>query len=270
MILNFVDSHCHLNFQEFKEDIEHVIALAQQRGVNTLLSICTKTEEINDIISIAELYTHVFASVGIHPHESEESLKSFNISQLNAWLREQAMHPKVIGIGETGLDFYYEHSLRVQQLLAFQTHIETALEVNLPLIVHTREAERETISMLKDYPTARGVIHCFSGTQYLAEEALSLGYYISISGIATFKKAEELRNIIKMLPVERILLETDAPFLAPIPYRGQRNEPALMIHTAQLVADLKEIPLEELATVTTSNFFTLFSKAHQASKSLHV
>ncbi len=261
MISSFVDTHCHLNFQDFSTDVEHVIHAAQERGIHTILSICTKIDEMKDILPIVQKYGNIFATVGIHPHEAEATLKDFNISQLSGWIREHASHSKVIGIGETGLDFYYEHSPRAKQLLSFQTHIETSIEVNLPLSIHTRDAESETIALLKKYPKATGVIHCFTGTQHLADEVLALGYYISISGIATFKKAEDLRQVIKTIPLERILLETDAPFLAPIPHRGQRNEPALMVHTAQLVADLKEVSIEELAAITTTNFFTLFSKA---------
>lgn len=261
---SFVDSHCHLNFEIFKDDVEHVIHSAHERGVNTILTICTKTDEMDDILAFTRKHPSLFATVGIHPHEAEETLKNFNSSQLNAWLREYSNDAKVAGIGETGLDFYYTHSPRREQRLVFQVHIETSLEVGLPLSIHTRNAEAETVSMLKDYPEAKGVIHCFTGTQSLADEVLALGYYVSISGIATFKKAEELRNVIKTIPLERLLLETDAPFLAPLPHRGQRNEPALMVHTARLVAEIKEVSVEELAAITTKNFFTLFSKAHRA------
>ena len=259
MIPTLVDSHCHLNFQDFQEDVDQVVRSAHERSIHTLLSICTKRDEIEDILQISETYPHVFASVGIHPHEAH--LEAQDLMSLKKWIKERASHPKVIGLGETGLDFYYEHSPRTEQLSVFQTHIETAIDLQLPLIIHTRDAEKETLQLLKYFPKAKGVIHCFSGSPALAEEALALGYYISVSGIITFKKSEDLREVIKKVPLERLLLETDAPFLAPVPHRGKRNEPALMVHTAHQVAELKNISLEELAGATTRNFFTLFSKA---------
>ena len=259
--MNFVDSHCHLNADVYQGQTDSIVQAAQAQGITTLLSICTKVDEAEPLQALTALYPGVYASVGIHPHEAKTTLQERNVSQLNAWLRQHCGHPKVVCIGETGLDFYYEHSLRMEQLLVFQTQMETALEVNLPLSIHTRSADKETITFLKNYPESRGVIHCFSGSAYLADEALALGYYISISGIATFKKAEEIRDIIKTIPLDRLLLETDAPYLAPLPVRGQQNQPAWMIHTAQCVADLKEISLSELAQITSANFFTLFSKA---------
>ena len=180
---------------------------------------------------------------------------------LYKWLLEKSQDPKVIGLGETGLDYYYDNSPREAQRQAFEIHIKAARDVGLPLSVHTRAAKKDTIELLQQGQVT-GVIHCFSESQGLADAALDLGFYISLSGIITFKKADELRAVVKTIPLDRLLLETDAPFLAPIPYRGKRNEPAYMIETAKVVAELKGITLEMLAEATTRNFFNLFSKAH--------
>lgn len=262
--MNFVDSHCHLNFDEFSNEIETIIQRAKDQKIHTLLTICTKESEVPSLQRIAEEYENIFCTVGIHPHEAEDTLKELSLTTLNEQLKEWTQHPKVVGIGEAGLDFYYEHSPRIQQQDMFEVHIDAATTVNLPLSIHTRDAEKETINFLKKTTgKVKGVIHCFTGSQWLADEALALGFYISISGIVTFAKAEELRHVVRTIPLERLLLETDAPFLAPIPHRGKRNEPAMMIHTAQKVAELKGVSLEELAEVTTHNFFQLFSKAKQ-------
>lgn len=260
--MNFVDSHCHLNLDEFSSEVATIIQRAKDQKVNTLLTICTKKEEIKPLQEIAEAYENIFCTVGIHPHEAEETLKDFSLSELSHHLTECSKHSKVVGIGEAGLDFYYEHSPRILQQEMFEAHIDVTTAANLPLSVHTRDAEKETINLLKKSSgKAKGVIHCFTGSQWLADEALALGFYISISGIVTFAKAEELRNVVRTIPLNRLLLETDAPFLAPIPHRGKRNEPAMMIHTAEKVAELKGVSLEELAQITTDNFFQLFSKA---------
>jgi TatD DNase family protein len=260
--MNFVDSHCHLNFDEFANEMGAVIQRAKDQKIDTLLTICTKEEEFKPLQKVVEAYENIFCTVGIHPHEAEVTLKSFSLNELSERLLEYTKHPKVVGIGEAGLDFYYEHSPRVSQQDMFEVHIDVATTVDLPLSVHTRDAEKETIKLLKNAAgKAKGVIHCFTGSQWLAEEALALGFYISISGIITFAKAEELRSVIRTIPLDRLLLETDAPFLAPIPHRGKRNEPAMMIHTAEKVAELKSVSLEELAQITTDNFFHLFSKA---------
>ncbi len=257
----FVDSHTHLNFEDFGQDMEAVIANARGAGVSTMLTICTKIEEIDDLREIIKDRAGIFCTVGVHPHEAEPTVAQHGLNGIKEKLTEALLDPKVVGIGEAGLDFYYEHSPKQAQRDVFQAQIGVALANDLPLSIHTRDAEEETIAMLQANPGVRGVIHCFSGTSYLAEEALKLGFYISLSGIITFKRAEELRQIVTTLPLERILLETDAPYLAPVPHRGQRNEPAMMIETAKVVADLKGITLEELARITTHNFFTLFNRA---------
>lgn len=261
--MQLIDSHCHLNYKDFEGEVLPFLERARQAGISGFLNICTDMAEADTIIQTAATYPDVFASVGVHPHDAEDGLESLTGDALTAWLVDKSQHPKVIGIGETGLDFHYDHSPRDLQKESFRAHIEAAIQLDLPLIVHTRAANEETIDIVKDYAgKARGVIHCFSETRWLAEEALKLGFYISISGIITFKKSQDLRDIVIDLPLDRLLVETDAPFLAPMPHRGKRNESAYMIETAQLLADLKGVTLSELAQVTTENFATLFSKTN--------
>ncbi len=253
-----VDSHCHLNFPELKDRIPEVLQTAEEHGVQLLQTICTKLSEFDEVQSIAAANENVFCSVGIHPHEADKEQTTKDE------LVKLTQRAKVIGIGETGLDYYYEYSDRESQQTQFREHIAASRETGLPLIVHTRDAEEDTVAILKE-ETARGafpfLIHCFTGTQFLADEALKLGGYISISGIVTFKKAGELRDVVQTVPVERLLVETDSPFLAPVPYRGKTNEPAYTKHTAEEVARLKSLTLEQLAERTTENFFTLFNRA---------
>jgi len=243
-----VDSHCHLDFAAEAERPE-IIARAKRAGVKTLVTICTKIEEFPTVRAIAESDRDVWCSVGVHPHEAakESDITSDTLVGF-------ARNPKVVGIGETGLDFYYEHSPRAEQEASFRAHIAAANEAGVPLIVHTRDADPETIAILEEERPQAGVIHCFSTGRMLAEHALKLGFYISLSGIVTFKTAQEL-------PLDRLLVETDAPYLAPVPLRGKTNEPAFITHTAALVAELKGISPEALAEATTANFFTLFTKA---------
>jgi len=250
-----VDSHCHLDFAEEGER-PGIVARARAAGVKTLLTICTKMAEFPLVRSIAESDPDIWCSVGVHPHEAKDE-RATTVETLAGFAR----HPKVVGIGETGLDFYYEHSPRAEQGEVFRTHIAAAREADVPLIVHTRDADPETIAILEEEKPPAGVIHCFSTGRALAERALELGFYISLSGIVTFKAAQELRDIARDLPLERLLVETDAPYLAPVPLRGKRNEPSFITHTAALVAQLKGIAPEELARITTENFFRLFAKA---------
>jgi TatD DNase family protein len=249
-----VDSHCHLDFAK-EEERAGIIARARGAGVRTLLTISTKLEEFPGVRAIAESDPDIWCSVGVHPHEAEvEPVAAETLIELTK-------HPKVVGIGETGLDFYYEHSPREQQSQIFRVHLTAARETGLPIIVHTRDADPETIAILEEEKPPAGVIHCFSTGRELAERAVAMGFYISISGIATFKNAQALRDIIHDLPLDRLLVETDAPYLAPVPMRGKTNEPAFMVHTAALVAQLKGVTQEELARVTSENFFKLFAKA---------
>jgi len=210
---------------------------------------------------VAEKFPNVWCSVGVHPHESEKEL----LDDEAALIAETA-HPKVVGIGETGLDYYYEHSPRQPQQKNFRAHIAAARQTGLPVIVHTRDADDDTIDILRDEMAKgafTGLIHCFTGTQKLADAALELGLYISVSGIATFKNSAALRDVIKTVPLERLLVETDAPFLSPVPYRGKTNEPAFVVHTAKMLAELKGVTQDALAAATTDNFFRLFSKVQR-------
>lgn len=256
--VTLVDSHCHLDYAA-AEDRPEIIARARRAGVATLLTISTKLSEFPTVRSIAESDPDIWCSVGVHPHEA--ATEPGNDA---ARLIALTDHPKVVGIGETGLDFYYEHSPRAEQTNAFLAHIEAARATDLPVIVHTRDADAETAEILRAERPPRGVIHCFSSGRELAETALDLGFYISLSGIVTFKTAEALRAIARDLPLDRLLVETDAPYLAPIPLRGKRNEPAYIVHTAALLAELRGISPAELAQVTSENFFRLFSKARPA------
>lgn len=263
--MQFVDSHCHLNYKDFEgESIAEIITRAKDVGIVKFLNICTEIEEAPSIIKTAEEYTDVYASVGVHPHDAKGGLALYNPTELTQWLVEQNHNPKVVALGETGLDYHYEYSPRDQQATSFRAHLDAAIETGLPVIIHTRSANEDTIEILKEYKgRVTGVIHCFSETRWLAEESLKLGFYISVSGIATFKKASEIRDVIMDVPMDKLLVETDAPFLAPVPYRGKRNEPAFMIETAKLMADLKGVSLETIAAVTTKNFHDLFTKVPQ-------
>jgi len=256
-----VDSHCHLDFPDYTGKVDEVLARARAAGVGVCVSIGTELKRFSGVKAVAEAHEHVWCSVGVHPHESEKELLDDE-----AVLVAQAAHPKVVGIGETGLDYYYEHSPRDPQRRNFRSHIAAARTTGLPVIVHTRDADDDTIDILRDEMAKgpfTGLIHCFTGTQRLADAALSLGLYISVSGIATFKNSGALRDVIKTVPLDRLLVETDAPFLAPVPHRGKTNEPAFVVHTAAMLAELKAVPQDELARVTTDNFFRLFSKVRR-------
>lgn len=259
-----VDSHCHLNFPDFAEDRDDVITRARQEGVGVMQTICTKMHEFPEIHTIAQEYENIYCSVGVHPHEVEKAplVEPEELIQ-------HAAHPKVIGIGETGLDYYYEHSPRELQQRSFRNHIAASRETGLPTIIHTRDADDDTLDILKaekakgDFPA---LIHCFSSSKRLAEECIDMGIYISISGIVTFKKAEAIREAVPDIPLKWLLVETDSPYLAPVPKRGKRNEPAFTRHTNKFLAEMKGISEEECASVTTENFFSLFNKAKQPSK----
>jgi TatD DNase family protein len=253
-----VDSHCHLDFDTFAPEIDAVVERARNTGVGVCVSIGTRLDKFAGVRAVAERFSDVWCSVGIHPHEAEGELLDSA-----APLVERARHPKVVGIGETGLDYYYEHSPREQQLVNFRHHIAAARETGLPLIVHTRDADDDTIRTLSEEMGRgpfTGLLHCFTGTQRLADAALELGLHISVSGIATFKNSAPLRAVLETVPLDRLLVETDAPYLAPVPHRGKRNEPAFVVHTAAMLAELKRTTPDEIARATSDNFFGLFSK----------
>ncbi len=254
-----VDSHCHLDFDVFDEDRAETIQRAKDAGIGTMVTICTRVTRFDDILKIAQTDPNIWCSVGIHPHQAEEEP---TVSPED--LIERANHPKVVGIGETGLDYYYDNSPRDMQKANFLAHIAASRETQLPLIVHTRDADDDMANILEHemgkgaFP---GVLHCFSSGADLARRALDIGFYISLSGIVTFKKAEDLRDIARDLPLDRILVETDAPFLAPVPNRGKRNEPSFVAHTAAQIAELKNESFHFISKASTENFFRLFNKA---------
>ncbi|OYW23305.1 MAG: LuxR family transcriptional regulator [Sphingomonas sp. 12-62-6] len=256
--MTFIDSHCHLNYKGLVEQQQEVLERARAAGVGTMLTISTRESEWDAVIGIAERDDHIWATVGIHPHEAD-SHAHVDTAKLVA----RAQHPRVVGIGESGLDYYYDHSDRDQQQTSFRAHIAAARETGLPIIVHTRDAEDDTAAILRDemgkgaYP---GVIHCFTASDAFADIALDLGFYISISGIVTFKNAKALQATAARVPIERLLIETDAPFLAPVPHRGKTGEPAFVADTARFLADLRGIDVMTLAAATSANFHRLFTK----------
>ena len=257
--MKLIDSHCHLNYAGLVERQEEVLASARARGIGGFLNISTRQKEWNDVIGAATRSDDVWATVGVHPHEADAH------PDLGAGaLVDAAEHERVIAIGECGLDYYYDKSDRRAQRERFQAHIEAARATGLPLVVHTRDAEDDTTEILAREVAkggVTGVLHCFTGSAKLARHALDLGFYISISGIVTFKNAKDLQEVAKTIPQDRLLVETDSPFLAPVPHRGQTCEPAFVADTAAFLAELRREPIEVLAEATTANFFKLFGKA---------
>ena len=253
-----IDSHCHLNYKGLIEDQENVLERARAAGIDLMLNIATRESEWDAVLETAIRAPDVWATVGIHPHEADE-----HPHVDTAKLVERATHPRVVGIGETGLDYYYDHSDRDRQQTSFRAHIAASRETGLPLIVHTRDAEEDTLAIMRDemgkgaYP---GVIHCFTASGAFADAAMELGFYISISGIVTFKSAKDLQETAARLPLDRLLVETDSPFLAPVPHRGRPCEPAFVANTARFLATLRGESIEQLAAATSANFRTLFKK----------
>lgn len=264
-----VDSHCHLNFPDFKEDLDQVIARAKLAGVGGMLTINTKLNEAKELQEISDRFKNVFCTVGIHPSEAKDHTD--DIQEIEAQIKQLCSHQKVVGLGETGLDYYYGGESREIQIESFKTHLRLSQELDLPVIIHTRDADDDTISCIeevqkeKPHLKIRGVFHCFTGSQNLADKALKLGFYISMSGILTFKNAQSLQEVARSIPLNRLLVETDAPFLAPQPHRGKRNEPAFTRHTAEFLAQIKDISLETVIQQTTENFFSLFNKVPRSS-----
>ena len=257
--MRLIDSHCHLNYEGLAERQSEVLDAARARGVAGFLNISTRQSEWGDVIGAAERERDVWASVGVHPHEAD-SHPDLGASVLV----EAAAHPRVVAIGECGLDYYYDKSDRASQRERFGAHIDAARQTALPLVVHTRDAEADTAEILTrevDKGGVTGVLHCFTGSAALARTAIDLGFYISISGIVTFKNARDLQETAGQIPSDRLLVETDAPFLAPVPNRGKTCEPAFVADTAAFLAELRGEPLEQLASTTTANFFRLFGKA---------
>lgn len=254
-----VDSHCHLDFPDFASERADVIARAKANGVGTMVTISTRVRRFDEIRAIAEAYPEVLCSVGTHPHNAgeEDGISADDLVALSA-------HPRCVAIGEAGLDYFYDHAPRDAQARGFRTHIEAARRTGLPLVIHARDADADVAAILED-ETGKGafpfLLHCFSSGADLARTGLRLGGYISFSGILTFRRSDELRAIAREVPRDRLLVETDAPYLAPMPYRGKRNEPAYVRHTAEVLAETIGVPVDEIERITTDNFYRLFSKA---------
>ena len=253
-----IDSHCHLDFPDFTAELDAVVARAEAAGVGRMVTISTRVRRHAQLIAIAERFPGVTCSVGTHPHHAHEEL-DITAEELIA----RAQHPKVVAIGEAGLDYHYDNSPRAAQEQGFRTHIAAARATGLPLVIHAREADDDTARILEE-ESGKGafpaVLHCYTGGPDLARRALALGHFISFTGIVTFKNSAALRDIAKAVPADRFLVETDAPYLAPLPYRGKRNEPAYVVEVAKVLADVRGITLEELSRQTTENFVRLFSK----------
>lgn len=256
-----VDSHCHLDFPELQAEIDDVLRRARTAGVGTMLTISTSLRTFPQVRAVAEAHPHVWCTVGLHPHDAGREPEV-----TTAWLVEEARHPRVVGIGESGLDFHYDSSPREAQREMFLAHIRAARDSGLPLVVHSRDADDEMAEILeREMANGRfaGVLHCFSSGRELAERAVAIGFHVSFSGILTFRKADELRAIARDLPADRLLVETDAPYLAPVPYRGKRNEPAYVARTAEVLAEVRGVTAGEIAAVTTDNFFRLFDRVQR-------
>jgi TatD DNase family protein len=253
-----VDSHCHLDFPDFTSERDAVVARAGDAGVSHMVTISTRVHRHAEVLAIAERYPNVYCSVGTHPHNAKEEL-DIGADELAA----RAAHPKVVAIGEAGLDYFYEHSPRQAQEQGFRAHIAAARVTGLPLVIHSRDAEADTARILEEEMgkgAFKAVLHCFTGSRELAARAIALGLSISFTGILTFKKSDELRALAAALPDDRIMVETDAPYLAPGQFRGKRNEPAYVIETAKVLAAARGVSLEAIARQTTDNFFRLFAK----------
>ncbi len=255
----WIDSHCHLSHPIIKEkgDTDLIISQANDAGVSGMLNVCCRiSHEMDNLLDISNSHDNVWCSIGTHPHdaglEAEKAISQADIIKI------ANSSDKIIAIGESGLDYYYDNSPRDEQQASFRKHTRAAIETGLPIIIHTRDAEEDTINIMRDYSELTGVMHCFSGSQDLAAKALDMGFYISFSGIITFKKADELRETAKIVPLDRVLIETDAPFLAPVPYRGKVNQPAYVAKIGEFLADIYEVEVEEFARITTDNFHRLF------------
>src|SRR5471032_217822 len=253
-----VDTHCHLDFPDFASELDAVVERARAAGIGRLVTISTRVKKHAQVLAIAEKFSEVFCSVGTHPHNAHEELDIDAKALISI-----AKHPKVVAIGEAGLDYHYDNSPRAAQEQGLRQHIAAARETGLPLVIHAREADADMTRILTE-ETGKGafpaVLHCFTGGRELAFRAVELGLYVSFTGIITFKNSHPLREVAAELPAERVLVETDAPYLAPLPYRGKRNEPSYVVETAKVLADTRRVSLDEITRQTTENFFRLFSK----------
>ena len=256
-MLDLTDSHCHLNNLDFGDETDAVVQRALDVGVRRLVTIGTRLENTAELVALAHKYPNVFATVGVHPeYVAEREVSADEIAQA------ATSDEKIIALGEAGFDYFYDPNTKEAQRKLFKNHLIAARKTGLPLVIHTRCAEQDTIDALSEFPDVTGVLHCFSSNAELAKFGLEQGWYLSASGILTFKKAQEIRDIFADVPLNRLLVETDAPYLAPVPYRGKRNEPSFVVKTAEVLAEIKGVSLEELAKITTENFLTLFTKAY--------
>ncbi|MEN9658625.1 MAG: hypothetical protein RL571_2090 [Pseudomonadota bacterium] len=255
----FIDSHCHINFPDLVANIDPLLANMAENKVTHALCVAVNLPELPSVLALAEAHTNIFASVGVHP--DYEDTPEPSVEQLV----ELAKHPRVVAIGETGLDYYRLQGDLEWQRERFRVHIRAAKQAGLPLIIHTRSSAEDTIRILKEEGADEvgGVLHCFTETWEVAQAAMALGFYISISGIVTFKKAIELQDVARLVPLDRLLIETDSPYLAPVPYRGKQNQPAWVRHVGESIADLRGISVNQIADATTANFFKLFARAQK-------
>lgn len=256
----FIDSHCHLDridLSPYENNFEAMLQSAKDRDIGKMLCVSISMEQFEPMYELIKPHSSIFASVGVHPLSADK--EQVAVEQLI----ESAGKKRIVAIGETGLDYYYQQDTVELQKQSFRNHLVAASQLEMPVIVHTRDAREDTLAMIKEYGDldSAGVLHCFTEDWGMAKSALDLNYYISFSGITTFRNAEELREVVKKVPLERILIETDAPYLAPVPHRGKKNEPKYVVEVAQCIADLKGVSLSEIAAVTTDNFYRLFSKA---------
>ncbi|MGI9055366.1 MAG: TatD family hydrolase [Pyrinomonadaceae bacterium] len=256
----FIDSHCHIDGEAFDEDRDEIVQRAKDEGVKAMLNIGTGNPhngEIDKAVQVAEQYENIFAAVGVHPHDA----RTYNDKAENHLVELVKANEKVIAWGEIGLDYFYDHSPRDVQRKVFIRQIRKARELDLPIIIHSRDADDETVEILTEecsHENFRGIMHCFGGTAEMAERLMNIGFFISFAGNVTFKNAENLRDAARVVPLDKLLIETDCPFLTPVPFRGKRNEPSFVIHTGQFLADLYQVNLETIAENTTRNFTKLF------------
>ena len=260
--MEIVDSHCHLNFSELEKDLHKVIERAKAVGVTKLINICTNLYEAPAVYEIASQFENVYSACGVHPHDATEAIEKTGLSDIYKTLVKYADMPKTVGIGETGLDMYYENSVEEDQIKNFEIHLTAAKEKDLPIIVHSRKAETQTIEMLKK-ADVRGVLHCFTGSYKMAKEALDLGFYISASGIITFKNTADIQETFSKIPLDNILIETDAPFLTPVPFRGKTNEPSFLKHTLEALSSIMRVEKNLLAQHIFSNTHKLFNRIRE-------
>ncbi len=276
----FIDSHCHLNVPKFatkkdekeseeefleKYSVDAIIQRAHEAGVKYMLAIGTELTDVEEIRNIADSHEYIFRSVGIHPQEAQKHCSHYTHDEIAKIIKEHSALPKTVAIGEIGLDYHFERESEPQQNELFHLQMDLAKECGLPVVIHSRDAANDTVDVLSEHAGARGVIHCFSGEMDFAKKSLDLGFYISVSGVVTFKNANELRESIKFVPLDRLFIETDSPFLAPAPFRGKINEPAFVTYVAKMVAKVKGVDVETIAETTSNNFFRLFDKSAKIS-----